>query len=136
MSHQETTAPPAEALPFYRSRPERERILAEKLARWRALAADLKKQSDALAVDFDREYQEAINTVLNLFSRMDALDSRARWLQHNRPSGPLVTTELKRLMERERREFALDPPPLLRLSRLYDPNGKQLWPPPEWGSPS
>jgi hypothetical protein len=130
MSDQESTT---ETGPLYRSREERERILAEKLDRWRALVADLKKQRDALAADFDSEYEKAINTVLNLFSRMEALDSRASWLQRIRPSGPLLTTEMKETIERELPQFALAPPPrLLLLSRLYDPNGHQLWPPPEW----
>jgi hypothetical protein len=125
-----TTAP--EALPFHRSREEREHILAEKIERWRAFVASLKQASDALAGDFDSEYQEAINTVLNLFSRMETLASRAAWLRRIRPAGPLLTTEMKDEIERKLQEFERAPPDFLRLSRLYDPNGKQVWPPPEW----
>jgi hypothetical protein len=127
-----TTTAPDEALPVYRSRHERERILAEKLTRWRAFVASLKQQSDELASDFDSTYEEAINTVVDLFERAEALDSRARWLRRIRPSGPLLTTEMKDEVERELQEFERAPPDLLRLSRLYNLNGRQLWPPPEW----
>jgi hypothetical protein len=88
MSQHETTTS------FHRSREEREQILTEKIERWRAFVASLKQQSDALAADFDSTYEEALSTILNLFSRAEALASRAAWLRRIRPSGPLVSTEM------------------------------------------
>jgi hypothetical protein len=125
MSQHETTTS------FHRSREERERILAEKIERWRAFVASLKQQSDALAADFDSTYEEALNTILNLFSRMEALASRAAWLRRIRPAGPLITPQMKDEIERELQELERAPPHFLRLSRLYNAAGKQVWPPPQ-----
>jgi hypothetical protein len=124
MSHQD------EAVQLFLGRDRREAIMADKLVRWRALAANLKKQSDELAADFDSTYEKTINILIDLFTRMEALDSRGAWLRSIRPSGPLITPELKESIERELQELERASPDLLRLSRLYNAAGRQVWPPP------
>jgi hypothetical protein len=63
---------------------------------------------------------------------MEVAEGLAR-LRRNQPSGPLLTADAKEAIERELAAFDNDDAlTVLRFTRLYDSNGKAVWPPPEW----
>jgi hypothetical protein len=103
----------------------------ERLAAWRKEAASLGEERDALALEFDTDYQAAVTKLADLFARMTALDGKLTKLYLDRPSGVTLTLTNPELMARGLSQFSRAHPSLLKQVQLFDKNGTQVWPPPQ-----
>jgi hypothetical protein len=102
---------------------------AERVAEWKAAAAQMKDERDDLAVEIHKDYDAAVSALVDLFVRMVALEGKLSRLHQSRPSGVRLHLDSPELMARGLEAFSRDKPSLLQLVQLYDRNGKQVWPP-------
>jgi hypothetical protein len=80
-------------------------------------------------LEFDQSYAPAVAKLVDLFSRMTALDGKLSQLYLNRPScvNPSITNP--ELMARGLERFDRDHPSLLKQVQLIAKSGAQVWPP-------
>jgi hypothetical protein len=102
---------------------------AERLKEWREQFADLKRERDDLALDFDEDYPALINQLVDLCTRMVTLDGKLSRLHQARPSGVPLHLDSPELMARGLDAFSRAAPSVLTQLKLYDRHGKQVWPP-------
>jgi hypothetical protein len=102
---------------------------AERLKEWREQFADLKRERDDLALEFDEDYPALINQLVDLGTRMVTLDGKLSRLHQARPSGVLLHLDSPELMARGLDAFSRAAPSLLTQLKLHDRHGKQVWPP-------
>ena len=101
----------------------------ERLAAWHKEAAALGEERDALALEFDTNYQAAVTKLADLFARMTAFDCKLSSLHEARPSGVSVHLTNPELMSRGLSEFDRSNRSLLKQVQLFSKSGSQIWPP-------
>jgi hypothetical protein len=102
---------------------------AERLKEWQGQFNELKKQRDALAEELAEVYPATVATLIDLFTRIGALDEKLSALHQARPRGVQLHLLGSELVARELERFTRDVPSLLQAVTLLDfDTGKPVWP--------